>query len=422
MFFSKSKSILLSFALVGCFVNNALAELEYTLHKNANPTADERDAYTRITQVMDKAINYYNTYTSLSKFINVYYSPGVPTAEASSNGDLRFGNDRNYMYEGTAMHEIAHTLGMGTTAEYRAMFKDGVFQGKEAQALLREIDGPNAVLKGDNQHFWPYGINYRSEVRSEQDLINHCRIVEAMYHDIFKEAFYKEGRIKSVSSNKCMGITSSNTLELMDCSNQATFVKIFSVGENPVSFRIELGKRVVDIPNESTAAGIKASTYGYNGGAHQKYLIENAQNGIVLRNLKSRHCLQAVGNDIYQNPLSNNNNSFIWQIVENSNVSNVTQPTNNVQPTSSVQPTNNVKPTNTVKDCAFTALGYPCCSPNNTNVIYQDETGNWGVENNDWCGISITTVKTAANCWSKSLGFPCCSTCQAAVYTDNDGK
>jgi len=324
MFFSKS--ILLSLGLVGCFVSNSLAELQYTLHKSSNPNSDELDAYSRITQAMDKALYYYNTYSSLSKFINVYYSSGVPTAEASNNGDLRFGKDRNYMYEGTAMHEIAHTLGMGTTAEYRAMFKNGVFQGQKAQAVLREIDGPNAVLKGDNQHFWPYGINYRSEVRSEQDLINHVRIVEAMYQDIFKEAFYKEGRVKSVANGRCMGITSSNTLELMDCNNQATLVKIFSVGDNPVAYRIQLGNRVVDIPNESTAAGIKASTYGYNGGAHQKYLFENSQNGIVLRNLKSRHCLQAVGNDIVQNPLSNNNNSFIWQIVEKtSNASNTTQ-------------------------------------------------------------------------------------------------
>ncbi|OUM59654.1 Non-catalytic module family DOC2 [Piromyces sp. E2] len=399
-----SKSIVLSFALVGCFVSNSLAELQYTLHKSANPTSDELDAYSRITQAMDKALYYYNTYGNLSKFINVYYNPGVPTAEASNNGDLRFGKDRNYMYEGTAMHEIAHTLGMGTTSEYRAMFQNGVFQGQKAQAVLREIDGPNAVLKGDNQHFWPYGINYRSEVRSEQDLISHVRIVNAMYQDIFKEAFYKEGRIKSVSSGKCMGITSSNTLQLMDCSSKETLVKIYSLGDNPVSYRIELGSRVVDIPNESTAAGIKASTYGYNGGAHQKYLFENSQNGIVLRNLKSNHCLQAVGNDIVQNPYSYNNNSFVWQIVEKTdNASNVNPPSTNV------------------KECAFTALGYPCCSSNNTDVVYQDETGDWGVENNNWCGIRIAKVN-AFNCWSKNLGYPCCSTCQNAVYTDNDGK
>jgi hypothetical protein len=309
------KSILLSFALVACFISKAQAAVEYTLHKSANPTADELDAYSRIESVMNSAIYYYNTYTSLSKFINVYYSSGVPTAEASNNGDLRFGNDRNYMFVGTAMHEIAHTMGMGTTQEYRSMFRDGVFQGQRAQALLREIDGPNAVLKGDNQHFWPYGLNYRSEVHSEQDLINHAKIVNAMYQDIFKESYYKQGRIRSVANGRCMGITNSNTLELMDCNNPATYVKIYTVGDNPVTYRIELGNRVVDIPNESTAPGIKASTYGYNGGAHQKYIFEG-YGTVLLRNYKSGHYLQAVGNDIIQNPLTNDRNSFSWQILE----------------------------------------------------------------------------------------------------------
>ncbi|OUM62232.1 hypothetical protein PIROE2DRAFT_11549 [Piromyces sp. E2] len=314
MFFG-FKSILLSFTFVACFISNTLAAVDYTLHKSANPNDDEREAYARITQAMNEAVSYYNRYTNLSKHINVYYNAGVPTAEASNNGDLRFGKDRNYMYVGTAMHEIAHTMGMGTTNEYRAMFRDGVFQGQRAQALLREIDGPNAVLKGDNQHFWPYGLNYRSEIRSEQDLINHARIVNAMYQDIFNEGSSSQGKVRSLANGKCMGITYSNTLELMDCGNPATNVKIYSMGNNPVTYRIELGSRVVDIPNESTAAGVKASTYGYNGGAHQKYIFEGSQNAILLRNAKSGHYLQAVGNDVIQNPLNNydRNKSYIQE-------------------------------------------------------------------------------------------------------------
>ena len=309
-----------SVALVAFFTQSAFAAVEYTLHKSSNPTEDELDAYQRITTVMDSAVYLYNKYTNLSKYINVYYAPGVPTAEASSNGDLRFGKERSYMFVGTAMHEMAHTMGMGTTDAYRSMFKDGVFQGEKAQALLKEIDGPDAVLKGDNQHFWPYGLNYASEVKSEQDLINHAKIVYAMYQDIFKEAFYKEGRIKSLGDTKdCMGITSSNALELMDCSDPATFVKIFSVGDNPVTYYIQLGNRVIDIPNESTAAGVKASTYGYNGGAHQRYVFEgapvNTPNAFYLKNYKSGHYLQSVGNTVVQNP-KQNDDSFIWKIEE----------------------------------------------------------------------------------------------------------
>lgn len=319
-FLGRLNPVVFSIALVASLAASSFAVVEYTLHKSSSPTDDELDAYQRITTVMDSAVYLYNKYTNLSKYINVYYAPGVPTAEASSNGDLRFGKERSYMFVGTAMHEMAHTMGMGTTDAYRAMFKDGVFQGEKAQALLKEIDGPDAVLKGDNQHFWPYGLNYASEVKSEQDLINHAKIVYAMYQDIFKEAFFKEGRIKSLGDTKnCMGITSSNALELMDCSDPATFVKIFSVGDNPVTYYIQLGNRVIDIPNESTAAGVKASTYGYNGGAHQRYVFEgapvNTPNAFYFKNYKSGHYLQSVGNTVVQNP-KQKDDSFIWQIQE----------------------------------------------------------------------------------------------------------
>jgi predicted RNase H-like HicB family nuclease len=64
-------------------------------------------------------------------------------------------------------------------------------------------------------------------------------------------------------------------------------------------------------------------------------------------------------------------------------------------------------------------LGYACCSPGNTVVYYQDENGDWGVENDDWCGI---TRAEAPACWSDKLGYPCCSGCTENVYEDNDGK
>lgn len=317
--------ISLFFLLSSAFAGN----VEYHLNKSANPTQDEQEAYKLITAAMDSAVFLYNKYSDLSKHIEVYYSTGVPTAEASSNGDLRFGKDRNYMFVGTAMHEMAHTMGMGTTSEYQKMFKDGVFQGEKAQKVLKEIDGPDAVLKGDSQHFWPYGLNYRSEVKSEQDLINHVKVVNAMYQDIFKEAFYMQGRVVSLVDEKtCMGITSSNALELMSCADTATFVIIYSIGDNPVTYRIQLGNRVVDIPNESTAEGVVASTYGYNGGAHQRYVFEkagapraNMTNVYFLKNFKSGLYLQAVGKNVVQNKFVRSASSipqsdFIWQIVE----------------------------------------------------------------------------------------------------------
>ncbi|MBO7104051.1 MAG: RICIN domain-containing protein [Fibrobacter sp.] len=316
------RTFLVAGIAVALFSTVSFAEggVTYTLHKSANPTADEQDAYKRITAVMDSAVKLYNTYSNLSKFINVYYSPGVPTAEASSNGDLRFGENRSYMVVPTAMHEMGHTMGIGTTQEYWDVCKDGVFRNDKVQAKLRELDNdPTKELHCDSQHIWPYGLNRASEVSSEKDLINHVILVATIYQQLFKEAFYKQGRIKSLANSKCMGITSDNALELMDCSKKETFVKIFSVGDNPVTYYIKLGSRVVDIPNESTAAGVKASTYGYNGGGHQRYVFEganvNTPNALYLKNAKSGHYLQAVDNSVVQNP-KKNSDDFIWQIEE----------------------------------------------------------------------------------------------------------
>ncbi|OUM69137.1 family 26 glycoside hydrolase [Piromyces sp. E2] len=69
-------------------------------------------------------------------------------------------------------------------------------------------------------------------------------------------------------------------------------------------------------------------------------------------------------------------------------------------------------------ECFSVALGYPCCKEN--NVVYTDNDGDWGVEDNQWCGIGNTS--SAASCWSEALGYPCCVSTSDVYYTDNDGN
>jgi len=68
--------------------------------------------------------------------------------------------------------------------------------------------------------------------------------------------------------------------------------------------------------------------------------------------------------------------------------------------------------------CWSESLGYQCCKTTSA-VVYTDESGKWGVENGDWCGIP--TVDDS-NCWSEKLGYPCCRTTSVVVYTDESGK
>lgn len=131
---------------------------------------------------LDSACYYYNMYTSFTANIYVYYNAGIPTAQASYHGSIGFGPNTSYMWVGTAMHEMAHYFGSGTTNTWKNLMVGGVWQGSNAQSLCQELAGE--TLKGDNNsnpiHFWPYGINYRSEVHSSTDLVNHAKIVQAM--------------------------------------------------------------------------------------------------------------------------------------------------------------------------------------------------------------------------------------------------
>lgn len=156
----------------------------YTLVKVSNPTSDQQDAYNRIESAMDKAVEFYNQYTTITKALTIYYEPSVSTADGNINGTIRFGSNRSYMNHITAMHEIAHTVGVGTSGRWTSLIVNKVYTGANGTAAIRAISGDNnAKISGDNTHFWPYGLNYTSEVKSDQDLINHCIIVDAMKKD-----------------------------------------------------------------------------------------------------------------------------------------------------------------------------------------------------------------------------------------------
>jgi len=46
-----------------------------------------------------------------------------------------------------------------------------------------------------------------------------------------------------------------------------------------------------------------------------------------------------------------------------------------------------------VRDCFLNnvpkLLGYNCCR-NSCDIVYKDDDGNWGVENNNWCGTPFS--------------------------------
>ena len=141
------------------------------------------DALTRITNVMNDACARYNAGANWPPYtLNVEYNAGVATADGSASGIIRFGSSATYQVVATAMHEIAHTYGVGTSAGFKSNISLSNFIGKNAVARIKSFDGPSAVINTDGLHFWPCGLNYDSEW-SETNGFRHVKMVWAMRVD-----------------------------------------------------------------------------------------------------------------------------------------------------------------------------------------------------------------------------------------------
>ncbi|WP_243348358.1 LamG-like jellyroll fold domain-containing protein [Parabacteroides sp. FAFU027] len=160
----------------------------YTLDVDqvAHPTE-----YALIKTALDSACALFNKYTPLSANIYVYYNAGIPTAQASNYGSIGFGASTSYMWVGTTIHEMDHYFGSGTNATWKSHVVSGAWNGTVANNLLKQINNdPSANISSDGTHFWPYGINYRSEIENLgghdaqlQGLINAVKIAKAMIVD-----------------------------------------------------------------------------------------------------------------------------------------------------------------------------------------------------------------------------------------------
>jgi hypothetical protein len=135
---------------------------------------------TEIIASMDAAVGLYNEHGVFKKRISANNSPGTPTADANYDGWINFGGTRNTR---VALHEISHTLGVGTHPNWQKNIKDGKWTGKHALKQLREFDGPDATLSADRMHFWPYGLNFDQESSPEND-IRHVKMVAALRKDM----------------------------------------------------------------------------------------------------------------------------------------------------------------------------------------------------------------------------------------------
>jgi len=161
----------------------ASGKVSYTFHFPKDPSPEEELILKDIAASVEKAVKIYNANTTLKKELNIYYEPGVPTADGNINGSIRFGKSAHNLR--VALHEMGHTMGVGQHQNWPKLMVGGLWQGKNANKILQDLThDPKAILHGDHMHFWPYGLNYDNEVKSDEDFASHARIVNAIVKDL----------------------------------------------------------------------------------------------------------------------------------------------------------------------------------------------------------------------------------------------
>ena len=139
--------------------------------------ADKRAA---IVAAMDEGVAHYNAHGYFPRHLTVNYDTNVPTANANYNGRINFGGQISAR---TAIHEISHTLGVGTVGAWGSLRSGGTWLGAHANARLQLYEGPAATIGCDSQHFWPYGLNFATE-DGYLPRIRHVRMVSALRRDM----------------------------------------------------------------------------------------------------------------------------------------------------------------------------------------------------------------------------------------------
>ena len=170
----KQSAIVIALFLTGSFC--VWGDITYTTYLDGVDASIQ----SQIEASIAEAVGLYNKYGSFNKHLYIYYDASVPTADASYNGTIRFGGQRTTR---VALHEISHTLGVGTYGTWSGLIAGGIWTGSYATNQIKEFDEPGSRIYADGVHFWPYGLNYENE-DNFVDRIRHIRIVANLLCDM----------------------------------------------------------------------------------------------------------------------------------------------------------------------------------------------------------------------------------------------
>ena len=108
-----------------------MGSISYKLSGGSENWPEDRKK--RIVDAMDEGIEFYNKHANFKKDLTANNSPGTPTADSNYSGWINWGGA---ISRRVALHEIAHTLGIGQHENWGKNIKDGLWTGKYALEQL----------------------------------------------------------------------------------------------------------------------------------------------------------------------------------------------------------------------------------------------------------------------------------------------
>jgi len=192
---------------------------------------------------------------------------------------------------------------------------------------------------------------------------------------------------------------STGTDQQWTITYEGGYYKIINVAAN----------RALDVNNNSVSNGGNVLIWSDNGHDNQRWEINSLGDGyFTLTNVNSGKNL-----DVEKNSLEDGGNVIQW---ENNGGVNQQWQIVNIKPKEEPKPN---PPPSASAECSAKILqkGYKCCSKD-CKIIYSDEDGTWGVENEEWCGCNAT-----AECpyGVFAQGYNCCSKGLCSVVSEEDG-
>jgi len=169
--------------------------------------------------------------------------------------------------------------------------------------------------------------------------------------------------------------------------------KVTNVGDGYVTLTSALGDFNIDVANGEDKNGANVQIYDAYGGEAQQFVIMTTSSDNVYT-IASRVSSGGKALDIENEGTSEGSNVLQWTNGSKGNQSWVFE--------------------KATTGCWAKELGYNCCTTCQPEP-YKDESGSWGVENGEWCGIADTS-----NCCTG--GYPCCKTTTKVEYTENSVK